>query len=96
MKILNSSAITPFGGLNFVIKEAIDLNINTLLSSNLPRLPQQCKYNWFDILMSYWSVFFCGGDCAEDFSINLRNGLNNNPYINIPSPDRVLERIKSL
>ena len=96
MKIHNSSAITPFGGLNFVIKEAIDLNINTLLSSNLPRLPQQCKYNWFDILMSYWSVFFCGGDCAEDLAINLKNGLNNNPYINIPSPDRVLERIKSL
>jgi hypothetical protein len=96
MKIHNSSAITPFGGLNFVIKEAIDLNINTLLSSSLPRLPQQCKYNWFDILMSYWSVFFCGGDCAEDLSINLKNGLNNNPYINIPSPDRVLERIKSL
>jgi hypothetical protein len=46
--------------------------------------------------MSYWSVFFCGGDCAEDLSINLKNGLNNNPYINIPSPDRVLERIKSL
>ncbi len=90
MKIHNSSAITPFGGLNFVIKEAIDLNINTLLSSNLPRLPQQCKYNWFDILMSYWSVFFCGGDCTEDLSINLKNGLNNNPYINIPSPDRVL------
>jgi hypothetical protein len=96
MKIHNSSAITPFGGLNFVIKEAIDLNINKLLSSSLPRLPQQCKYNWFDILMSYWSVFFCGGDCAEDLSINLKNGLNNNPYINIPSPDRVLERIKSL
>lgn len=96
MKIHNSSAITPFGGLNFVIKEAIDLNINTLLSSSLPRLPRQCKYNWFDILMSYWSVFFCGGDCAEDLSINLKNGLNNNPYINIPSPDRVLERIKSL
>ena len=59
-------------------------------------MAQQCKYNLFDILMSYWSVFFCGGDCAEDLSINLKNGLNNNPYINIPSPDRVLERIKSL
>jgi hypothetical protein len=46
--------------------------------------------------MSYWSVFFCGGDCAEDLSINLKNGLHNNPYINIPSPDRVLGRIKSL
>lgn len=40
--------------------------------------------------------FFCGGDCAEDLSINLKEGLNGNPFINISSPDRVLERLKSL
>lgn len=96
MKILNSSAISPFGGLNFVIKEAIDLNINGLLINNLPNLPTQSKYTWFDIFMSYWSVFFCGGDCAEDLAINIKNGLRKNPFLNIPSPDRVLERIKSL
>ena len=96
MKIVNSSGISPFGGLNFVINETIALNINTLLNSNLPKLPEQTKYNWFDIFMSYWSVFFCGGDCAEDLAINIKNGLRNNPLINIPSPDRVLERIKSL
>jgi len=96
MKILNSPTISPFGGINFVIKEAIDLNINMLLVNNLPNLPQQSQYNWFDILMSYWSVFFCGGDCAEDLAFNIKKGLHNNPFINIPSPDRVLERIKSL
>lgn len=79
-----------------MIKEAIDLKINTLLNSNLPSLPTQSRYNWFDIFMSYWSVFFCGGDCAEDLSINIKNGLHANPYIKIPSPDRMLERIKSL
>jgi len=46
--------------------------------------------------MSYWSVFFCGGDCAEDLSINIKEGIQNNPFIKIPSADRVLERIKSL
>jgi hypothetical protein len=46
--------------------------------------------------MSYWSVFFCGGDCAEDLAVNIKNGLHANPYIKIPSPDRLLERIKSL
>ncbi len=96
MKILNSPAISPFGGINFVIKEAIDLNINNLLDSNLPNLPCQSKYKWFDIIMSYWSVFFCGGDCAEDLSINLRDGFRNNPFIKVPSPDRVLNRVKSL
>ncbi|MCY1718707.1 hypothetical protein OU798_00030 [Prolixibacteraceae bacterium Z1-6] len=46
--------------------------------------------------MSYWSVFFCGGDCAEDLAINLKEGFRGTPFINIPSPDRVLEHIKSL
>ena len=96
MKILKSHAVSPFGGINFVIKEAIDLNVNTLLNSNLPSLPPQSRYNWFDIFMSYWSVFFCGGDCAEDLSINIKSGLHANPYIKVPSPDRILERIKSL
>ena len=96
MKIQKSQTVSPFGGINFVIKEAIDLNINTLLNSKLPSLPTQSKYNWFDIFMSYWSVFFCGGDCAEDLSVNIRSGLQANPYIRIPSPDRMLDRIKSL
>lgn len=96
MKILNSQSISPFGGLNFVIEEAIGLKVNQLIENYLPELPRQSKYCWFDILMSYWSVFFCGGDCAEDLAINLKEGLQDNPYINIPSPDRVLNRIKSL
>jgi len=96
MKILHSSPISSFGGLNFVIKEAINLKIKNLLNSSLPTLPTQSRFNWFDIIMSYWSVFFCGGDCAEDLSINLRNGFRNSSDIKIPSPDRVLNRIKSL
>ncbi len=96
MKILNSQAISPFGGLNFVIEEAINLEINDLLKENLPMLPAQSTYNWFDIIMSYWSVFFCGGDCAEDLAVHLREGLKGSPYINMPSPDRVLSRLKSL
>lgn len=96
MKVLNSSTISAFGGLNFVMKEVIDLKINDLINYSLPTLPKQSQYKWFDIIMSYWSVFFCGGDCAEDLSINLKDGLQNNPFINIPSPDRVLNRIRSL
>ena len=96
MKLLKSSSLSSFGGLNFVIKEALDLKIKSLLNSSLPALPKQSKYSWFDIFMSYWSVFFCGGDCAEDLSINLKKGFKDNPFVNVPSPDRVLERVKSL
>jgi hypothetical protein len=96
MKVVNSSPVSSFGGLNFVIKEAINLKINNLINDSLPTLANQSKYNWFDIIMSYWAAFFCGGDCAEDLAINLKEGLQNNPFIKIPSPDRVLNRIKSL
>lgn len=58
MKVLNSIPVLAFGGLNFVTKEALDLKIHNLLNNNLPVLPKQSKYNWFDVIMSYWSVFF--------------------------------------
>ena len=96
MKVLNSLPVSAFGGLNFVIKEAIDLKINSLFNNHLSVLPKQSKYNWFDVIMSYWSVFFCVGDCAEDLAINLKEGLHNNLFINTLSPDRVLNRLKSL
>ena len=63
MKILTSSPVSAFGGLNFVIQEAIQLKINNLFNNNLPTLPKQTKYNWFDIIMSYWSVK--GRCCVE-------------------------------
>ncbi len=96
MRTIQKSPISPFGGLNFVLEEAVNLKINKLLEDQLPKLPPQSRYNWFDIFMSYWSVFFSGGDCAEDLDINIKSGLQNNPFIKIPSPDRVLERVKSL
>jgi len=96
MKVVKSSGISPFGGLNFVLNEFERLQIRDLVNKELPQLPKQSRYSWYDLLASYWSVFFCGGDCAEDLAINLREGLKGNPFINISSPDRVLERVKSL
>ena len=96
MKIINSPAVSAFGGLNFVLKELKDLGIEQVFQQTLPKLPKQSKYSWEDIILSYWSILFCGGDCAEDLSVNLRNGLKNNPFIKIPSPDRLLERLKGL
>ncbi len=83
MKILNSKTISPFGGLNFVIEEAIKLEINKLLKENLPVLPKQSTYNWFDIIMSYWSVFFlwrrlCRSGKKEDSKHIIKPGCK--PY----------------
>lgn len=96
MKILNSSKINPFGGLNFVIEEFEKLGLSSILNQYLPHLPAQCKYNWKDIVYSFWSIYFCGGDSIEDISNNLKNKLDDNPVFNIPSPDRILDRFKEL
>ncbi len=59
-------------------------------------MPSQTKYKWEDIIFSLWSIFFCGGDCSEDLSTNLKDVFYRNPFIKLPSPDRVLNRLKQL
>ena len=89
MKIVNSSKITPFGGLNFVLSEFEENKIGHLIEQHLPTLASQCKYSWKDLFYSFWSVLFCGGDCAEDLAVNFKSFFGNNPYMQLPSPDRV-------
>lgn len=96
MKVLKSHHISPFGGLNFVLKEFDVLGVGRYLNESLGVLPNQAKYDWRDLFYSFWSVFFCGGDCAEDLDGNFKNALSNIPNLNVPSPDRVLERMKKL
>ena len=96
MKIINSTHVNPFGGLNFVLEEFERQGIGNLLAQNLPKLPTQCKYSWKDILYSFWSIYFCGGDCIEDIGNNLKKSLQGVPYIQVPSPDRILDRFKEL
>ena len=96
MKVLKSTRINPFGGLNFIIDELEKLKIGELLETSLPVLAPQSFYKWKDILYSFWSIYFCGGSCIEDLSINLKDNINDNPFFKAPSPDRVLERFKEL
>lgn len=96
MKILKSNSISPFGGLNFVLEYLQTLKIDKFLNHELPSLPRQSNYEWKDILYSFWSVFLCGGDCVEDLGANFKNYIKDQPFIKVPSPDRVLERIKEL
>lgn len=96
MKILESKSITPFGGLFFLLQELDNQRVDKLLSAELPGLAIQSVYGWREIVYSFWSVFFCGGNCIEDMALNIRKGLTSNPVLNLPSPDRVLNRMKEL
>ena len=96
MKILKSAPISPFGGLNFVLKEFNKLKIDWLIEDNMPKLSSNSKYKWKDILYSFWSIFFCGGETIEDLGNNFKESLSDIPYMNVPSPDRILSRFKEL
>lgn len=96
MKVLKSSPVSSFGGLNFVIKEFDDAGLSRLITNFLPSLPEQSIYSWRDLLYSFWSIFFCGGDCCEDLSGNFKSSFSGNPLLNIPSSDRVLNRMHQL
>jgi len=97
MKIVKSKqTINPFGGINFVFETLDGLGIDKILKTDLPGLPKQCKYSWKDILYSFWSIYLCGGSHIEDIDANLKHHLKNNPFVKVPSPDRILDRFKSL
>lgn len=96
MKIQKCSGITPFGGINLVLKELEDLGIGCMLEEQLTSLGCQSRYGWKDLIYSFWSVMLCGGDCIEDVGSNFRSSLSRLPWMNIPSPDRILARLKEL
>ena len=96
MKIIKSCTITSFGGLNFILNELDKLGVDKILNRNLPKLPVQSKYSWKDIIYSLWSLFYCGADCAEDLNIHIRHAFKGNAYVKVPSPDRILNRLKEL
>ena len=88
--------INPFGGLNFVIDEIKKAGIKSLIDNELGRRPNQSKYQYSDILIALWLIFFSGGDCAEDIEEHLAGCFQRLPGIEIPSPDTILRVQKEL
>jgi hypothetical protein len=96
MKVINSNSISAFGGINFVFEHIEECNYKNLFDNCLPKLAPQSKYNWQDIIYSILSIYLCGGDCIEDLQIHLKTHLQKNPFVNIPSSDTVLKRLKEI
>lgn len=96
MKIQNCKTISAFGGINFVFEYLKNNNYGSLYDRSLPRLKNQSRYNWTDIMNSLLAIYMCGGDCIEDLQTHLKPHFANNPYVNLPSPDTVLRRLSGL
>jgi len=96
MKVVTSSQINAFGGLNFIHQALHQFNIADLLDRNLPSLARQSKYSWKDIFYSFLSIYYAGGNCVEDIQTVLSHHFGKSPFFNLCSPDTVLRRFKSL
>lgn len=96
MKIHNSKAISAFGGINFVLEHLEDNRIGDLFNLHLPALALQSTYSWRDVIYSMLSIYLCGGDHIEDLQTHLKSHFSNNPFVDLPSSDTVLKRLKEL
>jgi len=97
MKIeIAKPTINPFGGLNFVIDEIKKNGINTLIDNELGSRSSQSTYQYSDVFMALWLIFFSGGDCAEDIEDHLEDCFKRCPGIELPSADTILRVQKEL
>ena len=96
MKVQNCNTISAFGGINFVFKYLEEGNLDELFDKHFPQLANQSVYSWKDIIYSILSIYLCGGDCIEDLQLHLKTHFAKNPFVNLPSSDTVLKRLKEL
>jgi len=97
MKIeIAKPTINPFGGLNFVVEEIRKSGIKELIDNELGERACQSKYNYSDIFLALWLIFFSGGDCAEDIEEHLEDCFLGLPGVKIPSADTILRVQKQL
>jgi hypothetical protein len=91
-----SQNITPFGGISYVNSEFINCGLAQLIDNELGMRGNGTGYSHSELFSNWFSVFFCGGECAEDIQIHLRNTLKGIPAHKVASSDTMLREVKSL
>ena len=90
-----SQTITPFAGVYFTNREFNRCGLSQLIDKELG-VRTSAGYRYSDIFRSWFDIFFCGGDVAEDIAQHLRPSLESLPGNKVPSPDTLLRRVKEL
>jgi hypothetical protein len=92
----NNQIINPFGGINFVVDAIKNEGLLELIDNQLGARAKQAQYSYSDLMLNLWSVFFCGGDCAEDANEHLKEYLQDVPNHKVADADTILRVIKTL
>ena len=97
MKILNSSRVSAFGGLNFVLDEFERLGIGDSINNSMPVLPNQSQYSWkislrklygkenfWDLTSSGTDLYTWGSDARGYSFCSYTDWFLNPQYVNAP------------
>ncbi len=92
-----SQTITPFAGISFINNEFNHMGLGKLIDNLLSIRVSTCGYQYSDIVRSWFDIFLCGRDCAEeDIAQHLRPTLENIPQSKVPSPETLLRSLDEL
>jgi len=92
----NNQKINPFGGINFVINEINKSGVPELIDNQLGERGKRTEFSYSDLIKNMWSIFFCGGECAEDIQEHLKEYLQDVPGLSVASADTILDSFKKL
>ena len=90
-----SQTITPFAGISFVHEEFNKSGLSNLIDNYLG-IRNSTGYSYAELFRTWFEVFFCGGEVAEDVQKHLRCTLENIPDNNVASPDTLLRVLTEL
>lgn len=90
-----SQTITPFAGISFIHEEFNKSGLSNLIDNHLGAR-NMIGYQYGELFRTWFEVFFCGGEVAEDVQEHLRSTLEDIPGNRVASPDTLLRAIKEL
>lgn len=90
-----SQTITPFAGISFVHEEFKKSGLFNLIDNHLG-IRNVTGYQYGELFRTWFDVFFCGGEVAEDVQQHLRSTLENIPENKVASPDTLLRLLTEL
>ena len=90
-----SQTITPFAGISFVHEEFKKSGLFNLIDNHLG-IRNVTGYQYGELFRTWFDVFFCGGEVAEDVQQHLRSTLENIPENKVASPDTLMRLLTEL
>jgi hypothetical protein len=91
-----SQNITPFAGISYVNTQFNNCGLGQLIDTELGVRVKTTGYSYSEIFRTWFNIFFCGGECAEDIQEHLYSTLAQIPDNSVPKADTLLRGIKEL